>query len=88
VVAWNIVQIEPVIEQLRTEGKVATIEPATLLLRQHINPFGRYHFDFGPNAPGWRLEGGTPARTAGLRARRSLTDVFDWMWLVRVKDTD
>jgi hypothetical protein len=48
VVAWNTLRIGPVVEQLRSEGWV--IEDADLwltspLLRKHINPFGKYHFD-------------------------------------------
>ena len=40
--------IEPVVEQLRTEGWHCDDELLSLttpLLRRHINPFGRYHFD-------------------------------------------
>jgi hypothetical protein len=48
VVAWNMVHLEPVIEQLRAEGQHCDDELLSLttpLLRRHINPFGRYHFD-------------------------------------------
>src|SRR5271165_5983537 len=47
-VAWNMVHIEPVAEQLRAEGRHCDDELLSLttpLLRRHINPFGRYHFD-------------------------------------------
>ncbi len=48
VVAWNTLRIGQVIERLRKEG--CTIDDTTLslttpLLRKHVNPFGRYHFD-------------------------------------------
>ena len=42
------VHIEPVVEQLRAEGQRCDDELPSLttqLLRRHINPFGRYHFD-------------------------------------------
>ena len=48
VVAWNIVEIESIVHQLRTEGRRCEDELLSLttpLLRRHINPFGRYHFD-------------------------------------------
>ena len=48
VVAWNMEHIEPVVEQLRAEGQRCDDELLSLttpLLRRHINPFGRYHFD-------------------------------------------
>jgi hypothetical protein len=40
--------LEPIIEQLRAEGQRCDDELLSLttpLLRRHINPFGRYHFD-------------------------------------------
>jgi len=48
VVAWNIIHVGKLVEQLRSEG--VTIDDATLLLttplmRKHLNPFGRYHLD-------------------------------------------
>jgi Tn3 transposase DDE domain len=48
VVAWNMVHIEPVVEQLRAEGQRCDDELLSLttpLLRTHLNPFGRYYFD-------------------------------------------
>jgi TnpA family transposase len=48
VVAWNMIEIEPIVHQLRTEGRRCDDELLSLttpLLRRHINPFGRYHFD-------------------------------------------
>jgi integrase/recombinase XerD len=48
VVAWNMVHIEPVLEQLRAEGQRCDDELLSLtapLLRRHLNPFGRYYFD-------------------------------------------
>jgi hypothetical protein len=47
-VAWNMVHIEPVVEQLRAKGQRCDDELLSLttpLLRRHINPFSRYHFD-------------------------------------------
>jgi TnpA family transposase/DNA-binding MarR family transcriptional regulator len=48
VVAWNTLQIGSIVDQLRREGE--NVEEADLaltspLLRRHLNPFGRYHFD-------------------------------------------
>jgi hypothetical protein len=46
--AWNTLHIGPVVEQLRAEGHTiddATLSLTTPLLRKHINPFGKYHFD-------------------------------------------
>lgn len=48
VVAWNIGRIQQVVGELRNGGM--TIEDTALartspLLRKHINPFGRYHFN-------------------------------------------
>jgi len=45
---WNTLQIGSIVEQLRREGE--RVEEADLaltspLLRRHLNPFGRYHFD-------------------------------------------
>jgi len=48
VVAWTTLHIGPVVEQLRAEGHViedATLSLTTPLMRKHLNPFGRYHFD-------------------------------------------
>lgn len=50
-VAWNIIHVGKLVEQLRSEG--VTIDDATLslttpLLRKHLNAFGRYHFDLKP----------------------------------------
>jgi len=48
VVAWNILHIGRVVDQLRAEGQAiddATLALTTPLLRKHLNPFGRYHFD-------------------------------------------
>ncbi len=48
VVAWNMIQIGEIVGQLRTGGyEIAdeTLSHVTPLLRKHINPFGRYHFD-------------------------------------------
>jgi TnpA family transposase len=48
VVAWNTLQIGSIVDQLRREGENAEeADPALTspLLRRHLNPFGRYHFD-------------------------------------------
>jgi TnpA family transposase len=48
VVTWNTLHIGPVVEQLRAEGHTiddTTLSLTTPLLRKHINPFGKYHFD-------------------------------------------
>ena len=48
VVAWNMMQMDTIVAQLRTEGhQIAdeTLSHVTPLMRKHINPFGRYHFD-------------------------------------------
>jgi TnpA family transposase len=48
VVAWTTLHIGPVVEQLRAEGHAiedATLSLTTPLMRKHLNPFGRYHFD-------------------------------------------
>lgn len=48
VVAWNILTVEGVVARLRSEGHELPDEVLALttpLLRKHINPFGRYHFD-------------------------------------------
>lgn len=50
VVAWNILEIEGVVRQLRAEGHDLPDEVLALttpLMRKHLNPFGRYHFDLG-----------------------------------------
>jgi TnpA family transposase len=48
VVAWNMIQIGEIVGQLRaSEQKIddETLSHVTPLVRKHINPFGRYHFD-------------------------------------------
>jgi TnpA family transposase len=48
VVAWNLIQIGELVGQLRAEGHEIddeTLSHVTPLLRKHLNPFGRYHFD-------------------------------------------
>ena len=48
VVAWNMLQIEDIVYQLRAEGNKiddATLSHVTLPIRKRINPFGRCHFD-------------------------------------------
>ena len=48
VVAWNMIQMDTIVAQLRAEGhQIAdeTLSHVTPLMRKHINPFGRYHFD-------------------------------------------
>lgn len=48
VVAWNTLHIESVVKQLREEGHTfddATLALTTPLMRRHINPFGKYHFN-------------------------------------------
>jgi hypothetical protein len=48
VVAWNIKRVGQLVEQLRAERYViddATLAQTTPLMRKHLNPFGRYHFD-------------------------------------------
>ena len=48
VVAWNMMQMDTIVAQLRAEGhQIAdeTLSHVTPLIRKHINPFGRYHFD-------------------------------------------
>jgi TnpA family transposase len=48
VVAWNMIQIGDIVGQLRAEGHEIddeTLSHVTPLIRKHINPFGRYHFD-------------------------------------------
>ena len=48
VVTWNTLHIGPVVEQLRAEGHTiddTILSLTTPLLRKHINPFGKYHFD-------------------------------------------
>ena len=60
VVAWNMVHIEPVVEQLRAEGQRCDDELLSLttpLLRRHLNPYGRFELDMetrldlSPNGP-------------------------------------
>jgi hypothetical protein len=48
VVAWNIKRVGQLVEQLRADEHViddATLAQTTPLMRKHLNPFGRYHFD-------------------------------------------
>ena len=48
VVAWNTLQIGSIVDQLRREGEnveESDIALTSPLLRRHLNPFGRYHFD-------------------------------------------
>jgi len=48
VVAWNMLHVGRVVAQLGAEGQViddATLALTTPLMRKHLNPFGRYHFD-------------------------------------------
>jgi hypothetical protein len=48
VVAWNMIQIGDIVGQLRAEGHEIddeTLSHVTPLIRKHINPFARYHFD-------------------------------------------
>jgi TnpA family transposase len=48
VVAWNIIRIGRLVEQLRAEGHAiddTTLALTTPLMRKHLNPFGRYQFD-------------------------------------------
>lgn len=50
VVAWNMIQIAKIVADLRAEGhpiEDETLMHVTPLMRKHINPFGRYHFDLG-----------------------------------------
>lgn len=50
VVAWNMIEVEGVVARLRAAGHDLPDEVlglTTPLLRKHINPFGRYHFDLG-----------------------------------------
>ena len=50
VVAWNMIEAEGVVARLRADGHDLPDEVlglTTPLLRKHINPFGRYHFDLG-----------------------------------------
>ncbi|MBI1748607.1 MAG: Tn3 family transposase [Acidobacteria bacterium] len=48
VVAWNMIHIAAIVADLRAEGhpiEDETLSHVTPLMRKHINPFGRYHFD-------------------------------------------
>jgi Tn3 transposase DDE domain len=48
VVAWNIIRLGQLVEQLRAEGHAiddSTLALTAPLMRKHLNPFGRYHFD-------------------------------------------
>jgi len=47
-VAWNIIHVGKLVEQLCSEGMTiddATLSLTTPLMRKHLNPFGRYHLD-------------------------------------------
>ena len=46
VVAWNIINVGRLVEQLRTDGYViggTTLAQTTPLMRKQLNPFGGYH---------------------------------------------
>jgi hypothetical protein len=48
VVGWNILHIEPIVNQLHAEGKNCSdhiLSLTTPLMRKHLNPFGKNHFD-------------------------------------------
>ena len=48
VVAWNMMQMDTIVAHLRAEDHQIddeTLSHVTPLMRKHINPFGRYHFD-------------------------------------------
>lgn len=48
VVAWNTYQLALLVERLRAEGQVVDerdLSQISPLIRRHINPFGRYHFN-------------------------------------------
>jgi len=48
VVAWNIMHIGKLVEQLRAEAHAIEdrmLAQTSPLIRKHLNPFGRYHFD-------------------------------------------
>ncbi len=48
VVAWSIIRVGRLVDQLRAEGQVvedATLALTTPLMHKHLNPFGRYQFD-------------------------------------------
>jgi len=47
-VAWNIKRVGQLGEQLRAEGHAIdddALAQTSPLMRKHLNPFGRYHFD-------------------------------------------
>jgi Tn3 transposase DDE domain len=47
-VAWNRIHIAAIVADLRTERhqiEEETLSHVTPLMRKHINPFGRYHFE-------------------------------------------
>ena len=63
VVAWNMIQIGEIVDQLRVEGHEIddeTLSHVTPLLRRHINPFGRYHFDLDRIRKAHGGSGGNP----------------------------
>jgi len=48
------IQIAKIVADLRAEGhpiEDETLMHVTPLMRKHINPFGRYHFDLGRMRP-------------------------------------
>jgi hypothetical protein len=48
VIARSIIHIGKLVEQLRAEGHVVDgtmLAQTSPLIRKHLNPFGRYHFD-------------------------------------------
>jgi len=48
------IQIAKIVADLRAEGhpiEDETLMHVTPLMRKHINPFGRYHFDLGRMPP-------------------------------------
>jgi len=48
VVAWNMIHIARIVAELRAEGhqiEDETQSHVTPLMRKHVNPFGRYHFE-------------------------------------------
>ncbi len=92
VVAWNIKRSGQLVEQLRAEGHViddviddATLSQTTPLMRKHLNPFGRYHFDLdqmrrtGPSADGrWTVACGTHWRNVVGGANSTRCSAFQW----------
>jgi hypothetical protein len=57
------IQIGDIVAQLRTDGHEVdeeTLSHVTPLLRKHINPFGRYHFDLDRIRKPQASSGGNP----------------------------